>query len=380
MSVLAASVLAVGAAVAAQETPGVAEWPSYRGNPALHGVAEGALPDAPELAWSFETGGPILSSPVIANGAVFVGSSDGAIYAVDLATGEKRWSFATDDIVDAPPLVLGDRVYVGSADFFFYALDAATGELVWKLETQDKIVGSANWFTTPDGDPRLVFGSYDCFLYCLDPTNGEVVWTYETDNFLNGTPAVLDDRIVFGGCDTVLHVVSSQTGEAAAKVPLGADGQVAGSVALRGDRAYFGHYGNEFVAADLSAADVLWRYAESRKGFVSSPAIGTDRAVFGGRDRVLHCVGLADGAPLWTFKTRRKIDGSPVICGDKVLCGSGDGRIYLLRLEDGSEVWNYELGQSVHSTPAVAGGRFVVGCGDGRLYAFRGPADGQQGG
>jgi outer membrane protein assembly factor BamB len=306
------------------QTP--SNWPIYRGNPALEGVAPGSLAKEFELAWRFPTGDAILSSPVVADGIVYIGSSDQSIYAVDVAKGTKQWSFRTEDAVEAPPLVLEGRVYVGSIDGFFYALDAKSGKLVWKFETDAKIVGGANHARLSDGSLRILVGSHDAKLYCFD-VGGRKQWEYETGNFINGAPAVLGDRIVFGGCDAVLHVVSVATGKKVGKqIELGAECYVANSVALEDNKAYFGHYGNEFVCVDLGKDEIPWSYA-GNKAFFSSPALARGRVVFGGRDRKVHCVRQEDGKPLWTFPTRRKVDGSPVVCGDKVVCGSGDGRL-----------------------------------------------------
>ena len=65
-----------------------ANWPMFRGNPALTGVASGALPDKLSLLWSFKTGGPVKSSAAIVDGRVFIGSGDGNVYALDWATGK----------------------------------------------------------------------------------------------------------------------------------------------------------------------------------------------------------------------------------------------------------------------------------------------------
>lgn len=373
---LAVAALAMASAVCAQDGKRGASWPIYRGDSSLSGVAPGTIGTDLKLAWTFETEGPILSSPVVADGTVFFGSSDQSVYAVDLRTGEKRWSFETGDLVDAPPLILNGKVYIGSADYFFYCLDAATGALVWKYETDDQILGSANWTRLPDGSVRILVGSYDYKLYCFDEAKGEKVWEYETDDRVNGTPAILGDRVVFGGCDAVLHQVSIATGERVARVPLGPGCHIAGSVALAGGKAYFGHYGNAFVCIDTETGELDWFYADPTHPFFSSPAIGTDRVVFGGRDRQLHCVRRSDGEPLWTFPTRRKVDGSPVIVGDKVVFGSGDGRLYILDLESGKEVWKYEIGQGINSSAAVVDGMILIGSDDGRLYAFRVGASG----
>jgi len=380
---LLALLVAVGAAACAEASaaPGAAEepsssadvqapaWPIFRGDPGLRGVAEGRLPAAPELLWTFEAGGAITSSPAVVAGRVYFGSDDYRVYCVEAATGGARWSFATQDLIEAPPLVLDGGVFVGSSDFFFYALDAETGELRWKVETDDKILGGANFVRT-DAGTRIVVGSYDTKLYCFDAATGETLWTYATDNYVNGTPAIDDGRAVFGGCDAVLHVVSIETGQRVAGVELGPECHVAGSVGLADGRVYFGHYGNQFLCIDLESQEVVWTYDSPRYAFFSSPAIGADRVVFGGRDKNLHCASRADGKPLWKFPTRRKVDGSPVICGDVVVFGSGDGRLYTVGLEDGKERWAYDIGAPVVSSPAVVDGRIFVGANDGRLYAF----------
>lgn len=92
-----------------------------------------ALSPAGKLEWSYDTGEPIRSSPVLGpapNGQsgeiLYVGSSDGSLYALNAATGTRRWSF---DTVDYSNPILRDRhelnsspalgrtgVYIGSED------------------------------------------------------------------------------------------------------------------------------------------------------------------------------------------------------------------------------------------------------------------------
>jgi outer membrane protein assembly factor BamB len=357
----------------------LASWPSFRGGSALLGVAPGRIRAPLRLRWRYETEAPIQSSPVIADGIVYVGSEDFAVHAVRLADGTKLWSFATEDIVAAPPLVLDGVVYVGGGDMTVYALDAANGKLLWKQPTGAEIQGSANVVTLADGRFGIVVGSYDATLYCFDARTGERVWTYEAADRINGAPAVVDGLVVFGGCDAVLHVVDGRTGERAPSLALGGDCYVAGSVGVRDGRAYFGHYGNAFVCVDLAASEPVWSYADGNAAFFSSPAITADRVVFGGRDRRIHCVDRATGEQIWAFRTRRKVDGSPVVCGDVVVCGSGDSRLYVLALADGELLQEIDLGRSTVSSPAVAHGCVVIGADDGGLSCFEGAADPERG-
>ena len=55
---------------------------------------------------------------------VIVGSRDKLVHAIDAATGKPAWTFTTRARVDSSPAVAGGRVYVGSSDGRLYVLDA----------------------------------------------------------------------------------------------------------------------------------------------------------------------------------------------------------------------------------------------------------------
>src|SRR5262249_29812300 len=55
------------------------------------------------LKWATPTGSAISSSPVVANGVVYVGSDDHKLYAFDAATGGQRWvSAPTGNALSSP--------------------------------------------------------------------------------------------------------------------------------------------------------------------------------------------------------------------------------------------------------------------------------------
>ncbi|MHC4117303.1 MAG: beta-alanine-activating enzyme beta-propeller domain-containing protein [Planctomycetota bacterium] len=345
------------------------DWPMFHGGQGLLGRAPGTLSDSLELVWKFETSDQIKSSPVIVDDIVYVGSSDANMYAIDFETGSKVWEYQTPDAIEATPCVIAGSVYVGCSDGWLYALDAKTGSFRWKYETDGEILGAANWTRSADGaGVWIIVGSYDNRLHCVDSATGKAVWTYETDNYINGSPAITDNKTVFGGCDAIIHVVSLTDGTKAAGIDGGS--YIAGSAAFIDGQVYIGNYDNVFVRADIATEKIVWEYAESDSPFFSSPAIGEDVVVFGGRDSKVHCIGRDDGKVVWTFQTLGEVDSSPAICADKVVIGSEDGRLYMLKLSDGTKIWSYETGQPITSSPAVVGGKVVVGCDNGYVYAF----------
>src|SRR5438105_1145471 len=102
-----------------------ADWPLFRGNPAMTGVAAAKLPDTLVQKWQFKTGDAIEGAPAIVGGVVYVGSFDEHLYAFDLVTGAVKWKTKLAPI-KAAPAVKGRAIYVGDVDGKFYSIEAAT--------------------------------------------------------------------------------------------------------------------------------------------------------------------------------------------------------------------------------------------------------------
>ncbi len=76
-------------------------------------------------------GADLASPPAIADGVIYVGASDGSLYAVpaacatgDAASCEPLWRAHTGGSIAATPLLAGGRVYVASSDGLIYAFPA----------------------------------------------------------------------------------------------------------------------------------------------------------------------------------------------------------------------------------------------------------------
>ena len=153
-----------------------------------------------ELKWSF--GFPAStrarSQPIIAMGAVFVGSQDGTVYAFDLETGCVRWTYAARAEVRTG-ITLGKSVPDGGATAYFgdiianlYAVDATTGELIWQSSPDEH--HSATLTGTPAyaagklyvpvsslevvtaANPDYACCSFRGHVMAVDADDGSVIW------------------------------------------------------------------------------------------------------------------------------------------------------------------------------------------------------------
>lgn len=126
----------------------------------LGGWPGGALPDAPNP--------PGIRRGPINDWTETVGN--GAVVAIDPATGEARWRFKTTDVSSSGILTTAtDLLFTGSREGYFYALDARDGEMLWRTQLGGQgangpmsyAVEDAQYVAVAAGSGLFVFGLRD---------------------------------------------------------------------------------------------------------------------------------------------------------------------------------------------------------------------------
>jgi len=108
------------------------DWPTFRHDASRSGSASELIPPAVEKKWTVDLGGR-LTSPVIANGTVYVAKMDAhTLFAFDETSGKARWSFTAGARIDSPPSVHRGKVVFGGTDGWVYCLQATDGQLAWR--------------------------------------------------------------------------------------------------------------------------------------------------------------------------------------------------------------------------------------------------------
>ena len=363
----------------------LADWLSFRGNPQLTGVADSQLPEKLDLLWTFKAEDMIESTAASVDGVIYLGASDGILYAIDADTGKSQWTYTTESSIKSSPSIQDGVIYFGDGDGVFHAVDIATQKMKWKYITEGEIISSANF-----SGESVLFGSYDGFLYCLNINNGDLLWKYETEGYVHGTPGIWtqsneapdDDRTfaIVTGCDSYLRVINIADGTQTKQVDLGAYVGASPAIAkvepksqtASNFRAYCGTYGNEVLGIDLNSGEIEWRYENPVRQlpFFSSAAVTKDLVVIGGRDKMVHAISPEKGESIWTFTAKSRIESSPVIVGNRVFFGTTRGVFISLDITNGKRVWEFETASSIVASPSVADGKIYIGTEDGILYCF----------
>ncbi|MEJ1972122.1 MAG: PQQ-binding-like beta-propeller repeat protein [Lacunisphaera sp.] len=114
------------------------------------------------------------ATPLLHEGVLYVGSSDGGVYALDPATGNKLWRHdARAPLYSGIGLRDADTLMFGTMDGSVVLLDRRTRTEMLRVKTGGGVV------TTPvvAGD-RLVVGGRDYQLYAFDLKDGSVAWRF----------------------------------------------------------------------------------------------------------------------------------------------------------------------------------------------------------
>jgi outer membrane protein assembly factor BamB len=155
------------------------------------------------LRWRFQTdGGTIDGVPTVANDLVYVGVQDGpyagSVYALEASTGAVRWRVHDSMHAYSAPAVADGVLYVGSTEGSVAALDARTGTVRWRFQT-DGPVGSL-----PAVANGVVYAAFnDGSVYALNAKTGAQRWRFQTD----GAQGMAPSPVVANGA---VYVSSSQ--------------------------------------------------------------------------------------------------------------------------------------------------------------------------
>lgn len=292
----------------------------------LHGLQPKAetMPDP----WDF-----FLSSPAVWSGAVYFGSGDGNIYALDAASGSLRWKVQTGDVVHSSPAIWDGTLYIGSWDSYLYALDASTGKERWRFKTGEdpdihNHVGIQSSPVVADG--LVYFGCRDSNLYALDVATGKQKWFFSTHgSWVNNSPGIYDGKLYFGtSLPGFLHAVNAKTGDLLfsldTKVP------VFSSLAIANGMLYFGTFDGKLTAVDLKTQKPMWVFqtdaSKQNLPALTNPDGTLDFAVIIPQNFYDDMVnGVAKLFTMGTFLS------SPVVVNNVIYVGSTDGYLYALQ-------------------------------------------------
>jgi hypothetical protein len=187
------------------------DWPTVHHDARRGGFTPDCVRGPYRLAWVAEFPNEIVCTRVeaiVADGRVFVGTSNGTLWALDAATGKPLWKHAADGPIQHSPAVAGGRVFVGAAGGSLWALDAATGKPAWKFRP-----GKGGFVASPlVAEGTVYLGSRDGVFHAVAADTGEPRWQFATAGPIRCTAALADKRVLFASDDMHAYALDAATG------------------------------------------------------------------------------------------------------------------------------------------------------------------------
>jgi outer membrane protein assembly factor BamB len=282
------------------------------------------------IVWELRAAGE-FGLPLVDGETVYVGSTDGRLYAVAIPTGKLRWTYDAKEDLSTRPAVADGLVLVASQNDTVFAVDQATGAWRWHHRRERKgegltIFGAAA-VQVREG---TAFAAYsDGFAAALDLKTGAARW--ERRVAPPGTHLDVDALVVDGG-----------------------------------QRLYAAAYSGAVLALDARTGDTLWSF-EAPGAAQLAIAGGLVVAVTASK-----VIGLSpsDGGAVWTTPLGGSPGGAPVVAGKWLLVPAGAGGLRWLEAATGRVLRVFEPGSGVLGSPGIADGRVYVLSNAGDLFAL----------
>jgi outer membrane protein assembly factor BamB len=280
----------------------VDSWPTFQACRARTGQAPITIgPGSPvECRWTHTTNAEIISSPVVRNNTVYVGSNDGTIYALDAATGDIRWTLTIGGEVVASPTVVNNTVFIGGTDGIICAVDAATGDVHWTYTGTDSVASSPGLI-----DDTVYIGIGEK-VYALHASNGQIRWVHSTEGEIFSSPAIVGDTVYIGSYDGTVYALDTATGDT--QWTYSTEDIVVSSPAVVSNTVYVSSYDSTVSAINATTGTRQWTYTTN--GMVASSPAVVDGTVY---------IASAD-----------EVNSSPAVAGGTVYVGNQGGTLYAL--------------------------------------------------
>jgi len=327
-------------------------------------------------------GGPVI---VASENLVVAGTGDGNIWGLDLGDGSKRWRYNHGSALGSTASLVSTRgegfdpdlVVLGTLDGVLVAVDVATGRPVWRAAL--------------DGNSRAPVRQYGDRLYTLTSTNkvfaidaasGRVAWSKgrpaSASLTIDGqaSPLVAGDLCITTFSDGYVEAYKAADGAMVWSRPLSmgfhkfvdadADPVVSGGLLL------VASYSDGIYALNLNDGQTVWQRPAPA---VVSLTVAGDVLVVGSADGWVWGLANRDGHLL--YRTRLPGGHLSRFWADEnwVIFSAGEAGLVVLETQTGKPLQSYDLGATFSGDVAVTRDHVAVTTNSGQLVVLKRRSD-----
>ncbi|HLM85986.1 MAG TPA: PQQ-binding-like beta-propeller repeat protein [Solirubrobacteraceae bacterium] len=156
-----------------------------------------------QVVWTYRAPGSVKASPTLADGMLYFGDYSGHVQAISEQSGSRVWIsgsggalFGNGTFYSTAAVAYG-RVFLGNTDGRVYAYDAFTGGLDWAVQTGNYVYASPAITNAPGLGPTVYVGSYSGTFFAINARSGHVSWKFNARGRISGSATIVGQLVYF---------------------------------------------------------------------------------------------------------------------------------------------------------------------------------------
>lgn len=267
------------------------------------------------------SGGLGAGDSTVDNNALFLGTDDARVIALDLKTGNKKWIANVSSEVLVPPKIKGNTVIAYSADGVIAAINATSGERLWSSRNAVPSLSLRGTSEPLISTNVVIVGLANGKLIALDINNGKKLW--ETAIAVARGRSELE-RIV----------------------------DIDSAVRIKNGIIYVASYQGRFAAVNASNGRIIWVRDLSSYQDIE---LGDTQIYLTDNQSQVWALDSQSGATMWRQeKLKGRLLTAPVVQKEFIVIGDFQGYVHWLSREDGRLVARQDLDRA-NTSATVAG-------------------------
>ncbi len=236
----------------------------------------------------------------------------------DVFDGGFLWSKKSDRAASSP-IICGDRIFYSTAVGALFALDLESGEKIWRVGLEDAVIENEPGFR----DSLLFVADQNGALYCIAADSGVVRWRIDIPKNASGPPVVIPDHVIVPAHSGRIPVI---TLDGVIRVEIHASGELIAPVACSGPTIFGVTRRGICFAGDLGEGGILWQTDIGEPSIVGPIIWGKDIVTIGASGRI-SLIHYGTGEIESQLETNAPISAEPIIYDSKMFLATEEGEL-----------------------------------------------------
>lgn len=279
-------------------------------------------PVSGQIAWTYpneNSGDRVLyATPIVEGSSVFLADYSGRVTRLNVSSGEasQMWATELDAPVVATPMLDNGRLYIPTAEGRIAIIDAADGVVVETIRTSDRRI----WGAPALRGSTIYLGDLDNGVtVALNTTSGDLVWEQEISGPTAADLALDGDLLLVGAFDQHLHALEVAN-EGRERWAFDGDGWFLGRPLVRSGVVYAATMNGFVYAIDRATGSEIWSFEATDAEFRAAPVTVGGNLVAVARDGRVFALNLSSGALAWEqdATTSGNVNANPLVIDNEI--------------------------------------------------------------